>query len=306
MFDTHRLRVFRAVVAAGSVGGAATALGYSPSAVSQHLTALQRETGLVLVERRGRGIVPTAAGTRFAAESHGVLQQLSALEAVADDLRTGRVGRLVFAYISSAGTAWVPAVVAALTREFPSLRLDLRLVELDHDGHLDPDLEIVVEGAGAPRADGVPARVLLDEGYVAVLPADHPLADRGEVALAELQDERWVDNDVTQGPCRQVLLDACTAAGFSPPFHVEAHDYPSAIAFVAVGVGITVMPHLGARDLPATVRAVPLAPPGARRRVLLRVRPAVREHPAVVRAVELFTRAAAEGSTAAARTPVRT
>ena len=56
MVDVHRLRVLRAVVADGSVNGAAVSLGYTPSAISQHLAALQRETGLTLVRRSGRGI----------------------------------------------------------------------------------------------------------------------------------------------------------------------------------------------------------------------------------------------------------
>ena len=59
MLDVHRLRVLRTVVATGSVGAAASTLGYTPSAVSQHLATLQRETGLLLIERKGRGIEPT-------------------------------------------------------------------------------------------------------------------------------------------------------------------------------------------------------------------------------------------------------
>lgn len=290
MLDLHRLRVFRAVVATGSVGGAATALGYSPSAVSQHVTALQRETGLALLEKHGRGIVPTEAGRRLALESEGVLDRLAELESVAADLRTGRSGRLTVAYVASAGTAWVPPVVATLDREFPDLRLDLRLVELD-DGRLDPDLEIVVEHAAAPR-DG-DTEVLLEEPYVVAVPAGHPLAGRDEVGLGELAGERWVDNDVVQGPCRQVVLDACAAAGIVPGFHVEAHDYPSALAFVAVGVGVTVLPRLGTVTMPAGVVAVPLAEPAPRRRLVLRTRPSLREHPAVVRASELLRAAAA-------------
>jgi hypothetical protein len=60
MIDVQRLRVFRAVVASGSVQAAADHLGYTPSAVSQQISALQRETGLVLFEKAGRGIAPTA------------------------------------------------------------------------------------------------------------------------------------------------------------------------------------------------------------------------------------------------------
>ncbi|WP_157602895.1 helix-turn-helix domain-containing protein, partial [Promicromonospora kroppenstedtii] len=66
MLDVHRLRVFRSVVASGSIGAAAANLGYTPSAVSQHVSALQRETGLKLLARHGRGIRPTAAGRALA------------------------------------------------------------------------------------------------------------------------------------------------------------------------------------------------------------------------------------------------
>ena len=61
MIDVRRLRVLKAVVESGSVSGAAAYLNYTPSAVSQSITALERETGTVLLERAGRGIRPTDA-----------------------------------------------------------------------------------------------------------------------------------------------------------------------------------------------------------------------------------------------------
>ena len=299
MLDTHRLRIFRAVVATGSIHGAATSLGYTPSAISQHLSVLQKQTGLTLIERRGRGIEPTAAGLRFAEESGDVLERLAALESVAGDLREGRVGSLTVSYVSSAGTAWIPPVVATLTREFPALRLDLRLVELAAETPFVPDIEVFVAGAPSSTSptDGYDVQLLLEEAYLAVMPLDHPLATRNEVELAELADEPWVDNDVARGPCRQVVLDACAAAGFVPCFHVEVHDYPTAIAFVAEGVGITVLPRLATIALPSSVVAVPIINPVPQRRIMLRIKRSVRDHPAVVRAVELLRQRALATST---------
>lgn len=293
MLDTHRLRVFRAVVATGSINGAAATLGYTSSAVSQHLTVLQRETGLTLIERRGRGIEPTAAGLAFADEAGTVLEQLAALESVAADLRTGRVGRVVISYFASAGAAWIPPIVGTLSREFPLLRLDLRLIELAGESGYAPDIEIFVAESPAmtdlePDSAGYDVETLLAEPYLVVLPIDHPLAGRETVELSELRDERWVDNDVSRGPCRQVMLNACAAAGFSPPFHIETHDYPSAIAFVAVGTGITVLPRLGTVVLPSEVVAVPVVRPVPMRRIMLRVKRSVRDQVAIRRAVELL------------------
>ncbi|MDQ2846527.1 MAG: LysR family transcriptional regulator [Actinomycetota bacterium] len=298
MLDAHRLRIFRAVVASGSINGAATSLGYTASAVSQHLTALQRQTGLTLIERRGRGIEPTAAGLTFARESGPVLERLAALESVAGDLRAGRVGKLTVSYFASAGAAWIPPVVATLAREFPLLRFDLRLIELAGEAPYVPDVEVFIAEAIAatgelPETEGYGVRLLLEEGYLVVVPAGHRLADRTEVALAELREEPWVDNDFSRGPCRQVMLTACATVGFTPTFQVETHDYPSAIAFVAAGVGITVLPRLGTVTLPAGVRAIPVVKPVPRRRIMVRVKRSVRDHPAVLRSVQLLQEHAA-------------
>lgn len=299
VLDLHRLRVFRAVVATGSVSGAAASLGYTPSAISQHLSALQRETGLTLMERSGRGVVPTAAGAALAAELGSVFGRLAEVDRVVGDLRAGRTGALTIGYFASAGSAWIPPVAAVLVREFPDLRLDLRLDELAGDGPVVPDLEIVVEGGPTLLAQGYRQVELLDEPYVVVLPRAHRLAARTGIPLAALREETWVDNDFSRGPCRQAVLDACAAAGFAPAFRIETHDYASATAFVAEGIGITVLPRLGASALPDGVRAVPVAHPVPRRRILLRTRNSVAEHPAVQRATELLrqrARGAAAGS----------
>ena len=293
MLDLHRLRVFRTVVATGSVTGAATSLGYTSSAVSQQLSALQRETGLVLLERRGRGIAPTAAGTVFAEQLDGVFERLAHVDGVVGDLRAGRTGTLTVSYFASAGTAWIPPVAAALVREFPDLRLDLRLIELAGETPAEADLEIRVDGEQAASGADHREIELLREPYLVVLPAAHRLAGRATIPLAELRDELWVDNDFSRGLCRQIVLDACAAAGFAPTFRIETHDYPSAIAFVAEGVGITVLPRLGAAPLPPGVRAVPVVEPVPYRRVVLRTRNAVWGHPAARRATELLRERAA-------------
>lgn len=293
MLDLQRLRVFRAIVATGSVSGAASTLGYTPSAISQHLSALQRETGLALVERRGRGIEPTSAGLAFAGELGSLFEGISRVETVVDDLREGRIGRLSIGYFASAGAAWIPPVVAALMLEFPQLRLDLRLIELAGDAPFEPDVEVFVAGSPSSPTRGYSEAELLEESYVVVLPAAHRLAGRAEIPIAELRDEPWVDNDFSRGACRLVVLDACAAAGFAPSFHIETHDYPSAIGFVAAGVGITVLPLLGARALPEGVRAIPVVDPVPTRRIMLRTRDTVRGHPAVRRAHDLLTAAAA-------------
>ena len=289
--------MFRSVVASGSIQAAATNLGYTPSAVSQHVTALQRETGLALISRVGRGIEPTAAGRALAVEIDGVLSRLGEVESVVGDLRAGRTGALSIAYFASVGSAWMPTVVATMMREFPAVRLDLALREdVPTDPAERPDLQIAVE-QGAIHRPGLVVPHLLDDPYVAVLPVGHPSAGRSEIDLVELAADRWVDNDFARGWCRRNLVEACHAAGFSPPFHVEAHDYPTAMAFVAAGIGLTVLPQLGARQLPDGVVAVPVVSPTPVRSIFALVRDGVADTPAVrtvlAELVRLGSRAAA-------------
>ncbi len=286
--DVHRLRVLRAVVADGSIQGAAASLGYTPSAISQHLTALQKETGLTLLQRSGRGIEPTVAGRVVAAEAARIFERLADLESLVADLRAGRVGALSVSYFASAGAVWIPPVVAAIAREFPRLRLDLRLIELLGADSGPPDVEIAVDGAESSDITGYQVHPLLIEPYLAVVPATSALARRAQVDLIELRDEAWVDNDVARGPCRQILLDACSTVGFSPAFHIETQDYPTAIRFVAEGIGITVIPRLGLDTLPDSTVAVPIVKPTPQRSISIRIRDAAADHPAVTRMLELL------------------
>lgn len=293
VLDTHRLRVFRSVVASGSVQGAATNLGYTPSAVSQHVTALQRETGLALFERVGRGLRVTAAGLVLAEQADGILTRLGEAESVVADLRAGRTGTLSVSYFASVGAAWMPGVVRRLTGEFPGVRLDLALREWLPDDPADrSDVQVAVQRPDFAAWPGFTVHHLLDDPYVVVLPPGHPLAGRDEVELAELADERWVDNDFARGWCRRNLVEACTAAGFRPPFHVEAHDYPTALAFVAAGIGVTVLPELGAEHLPPGTCAVPVVRPAPVRSILAVVRDAAAHTPPVLATLEELRAAA--------------
>lgn len=308
MADLQRLRVFRAVVQSGSINRAADRLGYTPSAVSQQVSTLQRETGLTLIERHGRGIVPTAAGIAIAERAARVLAQITDLDALTEDLRAGRSGTLRFECFMSANRAWMPDVVAALTEEFADLRVEIALAELRGTRSIDADLQVYVAesivmgrdpAAADGERDGYLVEPLLTEGYFAVVPEGHALAGRRAVPLDDLAEEPWIDNDHAQGPCREIVISACSAAGFTPRFRVAAPDYATAFDYVAAGLGLTVVPSLGAYRLPPNVVAVPVAGSELRRRIMLRTKRSMRTHPAIERATQILLDAASRPQLAA-------
>jgi len=299
MLDAHRLRIFRSVVASGSIQAAARHLGFTPSAVSQQVATLQKETGLVLIERSGRGIVPTAAGRTLVAESGVVIEGLTRLGTVVADLREGRTGRLTVGYFASAGAAWMPWVAKTLTAEFPKLVLELVLSELPVDvDALNLDINLV---NGDPFDEHEPPagyhrRPLADDPFVVVVDAEHPLANRDEVSLSELNSELWVDNEIAGRQSRNIVMGACSAAGFVPRFIVQAQDHYTAMAFVAAGVGITVLPQLAAVEVPRNVRVVRLSHPQPVRRISLLVKESLAGNPVAERAVQLLTEYTAQGA----------
>lgn len=290
MLDPHRLRMLRAVITQGSVHAAASRLGYTPSTVSQHLKALQSQTGLVLLERQGRGVVPTPAGLRLAEEAEEILARLAALTTLTRDLRADRDASVTMSYVASAGVALVPSVVAAVTAQFTDLRLHLRLNEVHDDPTFAPDLNITVTHPGVPATtpDGYHDEVLLQDPYLAVVPADHRWAERVALRPADMAGEPLVDNDMGQGPCRQAVLDLFGAVGAEPVFTVEAHDYAAAIEFVAAGLGITIIPRLALRRLPDQVRVIPITDPVPSRTLVLRTKASATTNPAVQRITELL------------------
>ncbi|ADU47511.1 LysR family transcriptional regulator [Intrasporangium calvum] len=289
MLDTHRIRVFRSVMASGSIQAAADNLGYTPSAISQQISALQKETGLTLFEREGRGLSPTAAARSLVAHTNDLMGELSKLDSVVTDLREGRSGRLTIGYFTSAGAEWMPTLARRLSAEMPDLTLELVLNEIPRRGGAPFDLNILVEVAGAQDPHGSRRIPLAVDPYVALLPGDHPLADSSAVTLADLEGDTWISNDLPQAICSKILAASCEAAGFRPRFAVQAQDHYTAIAFVRAGVGITVIPGLAAH-LPTSdpqVRVVPIAPPQPIRHIAAVVRdPAGNK--AANRAVELL------------------
>jgi DNA-binding transcriptional LysR family regulator len=291
MLDPHRLRIFRSVVTSGSIQAAARNLGYTPSAVSQHVAALQREVGLSLIEKSGRGIVATPAGLALAAESEEVIASLTRLGNVVDDLREGRTARLTMGYFASAGFAWMPRLARILMEEFPHLVLELSLNDIANGPERRPaDLDLVAESPH--RSDTPPTgyrrRHLLDDIYVAVVPDGHPLAARQSIALAELRDESWVDADAPEGECHITVARACAAAGYVARYGVQTQDHYTAMAFVAQGVGVAVVPRLAIADPPPGVRTLQLVDPEPVRKISLLVRESSAAYPAITRAVELF------------------
>lgn len=300
VLDLRRLRVLRAVVRTGSVRAASAQLGYTPSAVSQHVSALERETGSVLLEKAGRGIRPTDAARLLADVTDDVVDRLAEAEAALAALRAGRTGRLHLTSFPSAGAALVPPAVVAFHAAFPEVELVLGVSEPDEAipalraGRVDVAVVVEPYGPQATTADDLELVHLLDDPYSVLLPASHRLARQADVDLADLAAEPWVGTASAPGHCEQAALDACRAAGFTPTYAVQADEYPTATGFVAAGLGVAFAPGLALGFVQDRVVVKRVRGEQPVRHVYAAVRAARAAEPVVRGAIEALESAAAQ------------
>ncbi|HJG90528.1 MAG TPA: LysR family transcriptional regulator [Brachybacterium massiliense] len=282
MLDPVKLRVLRSVVETESIRASAEALGYTPSAVSQHLSVLGRETGVVLLERTGRGISVTSAARLLAEQAGTALDALASVDRLARELASGRTGSLTFGYMTSVAATWVPVLARDVRRAFPQLSLDLlyRDCSVQETGSR---ADVVLTDDVTPSFGADWREVdLLEEIYSALVAVTHPLADREEISLTELAELPWVTDDPLDSWWFDRIAASCRAAGFTPPVEVNPSDYPAVTGFVATGDYVSVQPSLIAAETRPDIVAIPLSAPAPTRRVQMRVRRAAETNPAAL------------------------
>jgi DNA-binding transcriptional LysR family regulator len=268
MLDVRRLRVLHAVSAHGSVTGAAAALGYSAPAVSQQLAALEREVGMRLTERAGRGIELTPAAAILVGHTAALLAQLDAAESDLAALRDQVSGRVALGAFSSAGATIVPAAWAALASSAPHVQLDLTEMEPEESlpalarGELDVAVGHEYDLVPRPLDPLFERRELVVDPVLLAVPADSPLD--GPVPLGSLAGRPFLAPRANT-TCAEMVQRACARAGFVPRVVARATDFAVLLSLVAAGAGLALIPELATRRLPPGVRLLPPAEPVTRR-----------------------------------------
>ncbi len=271
MLDSRRLRVLLAVARSGSLAGAADILGYTPSAVSQQIRALERELGTVVLERRGRGVALTEPGTALTAHAERIVQALGAAEAEVHALAGLRAGILRFGWFSTAGAVLVPRAIARFRARHPQIELVLEEADPDdcarrlREGELD--LAVVYEFRNdAPLSGDHRLSAVIEDRLHIALPPNHRLAHRRRIALNELAHEAWIQG-VRHGSTVAILPAACREAGFEPHIAFQTDDPMAWQGLVAAGVGVAVIPQLTVPTARADIAVCELDAPSLVRRV---------------------------------------
>ncbi len=271
MLDLHRLRLLKELAERGTIAAVAAALAYTPSAVSQQLSALEREAGVPLLDRSARSVELTDAGRRLAFHAEIILAQVEAAQADLSAQEREPTGRVSVAAFPTAAVAFAPVLVRSM-RDHPGLTLLLRqtpqqaAVQMVRSG--EADVALVDDWSG-----GLPERApamlrfypLMRDPLVLIVPRGHWAADPAVPAdLGRLwETDRWLAAP-TGEPSRRAADRLMAGSGAVPAVPWEFEGLGTIVSLVARGIGIAVVPRLALAggERRVVVRELAGAPPG--------------------------------------------
>ncbi|MEY9860529.1 DNA-binding transcriptional LysR family regulator [Catenulispora sp. GAS73] len=257
-FTLTGLRIVQQVAERGSFTRAAEALGYTQSAVSRQIAAMEAAAGAGIFERSRRGVALTPAGQVIVRRATEILADLAATEVELAGLRDRLAGRLTIGAYPTAAMALVPRAMAEITSGHPGLAVVLEeaatpaLLRRLRAGRLD--VAVIGIGHGLPDYDLSELRqtTLRHGGLMVAVKDTHRLAGRTNVTAADLEQEHWIAGEATPGEPQFGAWPTLS----EPLIAHTSRNWSTRLGLVAAGLGITVIPSVALPALPADVRAV--------------------------------------------------
>lgn len=247
--DLRRLRMLHELAERGTLAAVATALGYTPSAISQQLAVLEKEIGVRLLDKAGRGVRLTDAGRLLSQHAGRLLAAADAAQAdlasMTGDVRgTVRAGGLQ----SATRRVLIPAVARMLV-DHPQVRVEISELELEQAlpelrlGTLELIISDEYDGHPRPRPAGLSFEPLHEEPLKLVLPAAHPCTRHGgAVAVTALRDDTWVSSATGTGHHALVVGTCRSLGGYEPDLRHRSNDADVQLELVRTTGAIALMP----------------------------------------------------------------
>lgn len=258
MLDVNRLRMLVELSRRGTLSAVADALSYSKASVSQQLSALEREVGVPLLRRVGRGVQFTPQGNVLVAEAIGILDQLEHAEVAVAESLTEVTGTVHIAVFQSTAHSLLPGALNALREQHPALRVEV--TESDPETGLvgvssrDFDLILAEQYPGRTRpihAD-LDRVVLVHDAITLARQPGMPETADPVAALWSTRDEPWVLEPAGTAS-RAWAEQLCRTAGFEPDVRFEVADLTAHVRLIRAGLAVGLLPELVWAGEPPTV-----------------------------------------------------
>ena len=237
----NRYRALLKVVEMGSYTKAAEILGYTQPALSQMIASLEREVGITLLYRSRYGVRLTPEGAALFPMIQTTVQQYEALCRAEEEIKGLETGVVRIGTVSSVSCHWLPGIIRKFWASYPNVQLVL------HQGDYTSICEWVQTGVvdlgfvNPAAAKGLETRILQTDQFVAVLPPEHPLAEKTRVSLRELAQEPYL---LLEEGCYSEPLEAFKKAGVAPNIRLTMHDDYSILSMVEQGLGYSLLAEL--------------------------------------------------------------
>ena len=300
MLDVNRLLLLRELAIRGTMAAVAEALAYSPSAVSQQLALLEKETGAVLLRKSGRGVQLTPQAEILVAAAEKLSNILESAEAELAGSQTVVSGRVRVAVFQSAALALMPPALLTMAAEHPEVRVEMVQKEPEEalHGTWSRDFDMVIAEQypehSAPWLSGLDRRDLTTDAIRLAVPTAS-----GVMTLADARDSAWV-MEPRGAASRHFAEQTCRLAGFEPDVRYETADLQAQMRLVESGNAVALMPDLIWTGRTPSCRLIELDS-SPRRTIFIAQREAGRQSPAGATFLDVLARAAADQSADSAR-----
>jgi DNA-binding transcriptional LysR family regulator len=248
MLDLRRLRLLRELHERGTIAAVAEALQYTPSAVSQGLATLERETGVRLLERAGRGVRLTDAAIVLAGHADALLERTALAEADLAAAAGTVAGRARIAGFQSVALRLAIPAMTRLAHEAPALRCEFLEAEPEQAlpalalGDVDLVLGDEWQQGSWRLPPGVQRHELLRDPVHLVVPAGRKVPE--EAGLADFARDVWVSGHAVMGWEEMVQRTCRERGGFDPDIRHRVNDVTIGLALVAARLAVTLLPDL--------------------------------------------------------------
>ena len=255
--DNTKFKAFIECINKGSVTAAAEELGYTPSAVSQLISSLEKELGLKLLNRTQRGVSLTSEGSELLPAVRAWLAAEDEVYQLASELKGISTGTLTIASYPSAAITWLPRIIRRFKNDYPGI--DINIVEnirsdiFEHLENNEADMAILVYSEPMPYE----WISLADVEMLAAVPEDNPYAEAEAFPIKEIENYDFIMG--SWGNEREII-EILDKHGVKPNVRYTTYDTPLTVALVRMGLGISMVNALGSQYWIGNYARLPLEP----------------------------------------------
>ena len=256
--ESARCKAFIESVERGSFRAAADALGYTPSAVSQLVAALEKDLGLTLLIRSKKGVTMTSEGAKLAPIVRSYLAREKEMYELASEMQGVSIGNLTIAAYPSVATTWLPEIVRTFQRDYPDVQFSIMEgIRAEIFKHLDDHVADMGFMAYAEPMD-YEWTPLAQEEIIAVVPEDHPLANARAYPIKDCEEDDFI---MTSWGKDIEIQNIFRKYKVTPNVKYTTYDTPATLAMVRMGLGVTFANELSAQYWNEDLVKLPLDPP---------------------------------------------